>query len=297
MTMPPQNPAGYGAIDPEPARPRPRVGRAFGWAFTTTFKNAKIWVVFGLVAGALSGVLNYASDASFDTLDISAGLTQAELQQLSAQAGVSALITVVISLLVAPLVVTAALRQVDEAKLGWGQALSSPNYGPTLGVQVLSGLASAVVTLAIGVVAVLLLGLFGAGGGVVLIIGAPVVLLALFFAYFAVSAFFCYWQFFAADRRAAFGQAISRGFKLGKTAFWPTVGLLALIVLYGLGVGIAAGIVAVLFAALGAFLGSVLSSALVTMLLLPVTVLAFAHLFRQGVGGQLPAGHSEPIAY
>ena len=295
---PPRHPeddwaADFAAEEPAPggAWP-PRPTEALSWAFRAGLNNAGVWLTAGLALGAAAGFMQ-----AFVGPNIEPGqIDEAALASLARGAVTYSLLASVLALLVAPLAVTAALRQVDRPRLDWGSALRGANYGPTFLTQLLAGLAQLAALVVVSMLAAPIIGgALAAGPGGAAIASLLSVLVGVA-APILLAPFLIYWQFFAADRRATFGRAIALGAALGRAAYKPTVGLVALVVGYGIVVSLVVGLVSAAVAPAGPTAVAVVSSALSAAATLPVAALSAAHLFRQAVGGPLPPAGEAPRA-
>lgn len=240
---------------------------AVSWGFSATFRNAKLWIVLGLIG--LLAIIG-SSAISFGVLTVTADLDAANEQELQPFGGVSAaesmvwVAVVLISLVLTPYIYRLALFQVDDPATGWGHLWKDTPLLRTLGVLIVAGIVSGVVYLLTMVpVNQALEELIDpdrsvATSAVILVVLGFVVMLI-----WSVLSMFMVWA--AVSGQFGFGESLKTGWNIGKSNF----GKLLLFV-------IAFQLIAPIAILLTFLLGFIV--------IFPAYTLMLAHMFRQAVG-------------
>lgn len=292
-----QPPAGYGAPgygapgygahygaggDPNaPAATRETDGKidvieAFAWAFRATFHNAKLWllgtvaylVVFVILSFVFAGFMmgmNGGLDAAADVATATFGGTDVAVS----------LVTGAISLAVMPFIYRMALREIDQVRVRWGEVGKDVNYWPTIAVRLVASAVPGLLTMLVLAApfsnAVRALDVPNPD----MIDTAPLVSLLGWLALVGlvnllIMPFIMLVDLFPVDKRGNFTQAFAASFEMAKRNYVRLLGLYVgyflltlVIVLFTFGLGV--------------------------IVAFPVGILAYAHAFRQGVGGSAPA--------
>lgn len=245
--------AGTGTVD---------VMRAVNWAFSATFKNWTVWILGALAFFAAIVVVSM-------TISIVAVVTSGGEPTTNP---LLSLLSGLLGMAVSLLFYNAATRQLDRQKIGWGDFFRGMNAGPLIGFLLLNAVLGLLIMTVGELVTTgsvqtltgaepstdwedlsrLLLGQLGAT--LVSLLIAPLVVFI---------------PYYLADRRAGFVDAIRLGISAGARNYGKLlltmflmglVGGLAVLVTLGLGV----------------------------LVVLPVIMLVYAHLYRQASGFELP---------
>ncbi|QPK78341.1 hypothetical protein G7Y31_07080 [Corynebacterium lizhenjunii] len=262
-----------------PAPPGVHPWEAIKFGFKRTFQNPGLWVlgsllfigvavVVGLIAGFAAG---WTGDANAE-VHIGAspwGPGDIALNSLAA----------IIGLLLTPVIYSLVLRDIDAPKAGFKDIPRTQNFWKVIGASILVGIISAALALALAFIT-----LFGALqrleqsieqlddpavalaalGTVLLAVLGLTVLMAF------VTPFFTLIVWLVADGRAGVLESIPMGVKLGAKNYLPLVGFQLLLMFIMLVLGLVT-------------LGFGL------LVLLPAQYLALGHVYRQAIGGQIPA--------
>lgn len=240
---------------------------AVSWGFSTTFRNAKLWIVLGLIG--LLAIIGSAA-ISFGVLTATTDLDAANEQELqpfgdtSAAGSMVSLAIVLISLVLTPYIYRLALFQVDDPATGWGHLWKDTPLLRTLGVLIVAGIVNGIVYLLTMVpVNQVLEDLVepdrsvSASAVIFMVLGFVVMLI------WSVLSMFMGWA--AASGEFGFGESLKTGWNIGKSNF----GKLLLFV-------IAFQLIAPIAILLTFLLGIIV--------IFPAYTLMLAHMFRQAVG-------------
>lgn len=239
--------------------------RAVSWGLKTAFANWTVWILgvlaFFLVVILVSVVASIAMLAGSG--DPATAAPKPMMTLVSGAAG----------FFVSALAYNAATRQLDRPKITWGDFVRGINAGPLTAILVIQALLGLVLTagaemLVTGSVKSLTgetAGLTFDELGPILLSQAGAGLVALLF-----SPLLVFIPYFIADRKAGIMDAITRGIHAGLRNYGRLIALQAVLVLTS---------VALIMVTLG--LGA--------LVVMPVTVLIYAHLYRQAAGFELPA--------
>lgn len=260
--------AGYG--QPQQGTGRVSPVEAVSWAFRTVFRNWQIWLLGALVAGVLTVALSLIIDLAFG--GASGGLAY---QDGLAYQG-TRLLFMILAQALGIVIYAGALRQVDRAKITWGDFTRDINFGPAFGVAIVIQIASGLL-----LAAVLLFFFIGGNDIVVSQMASQDELLAALSSLFAalgivlllallVAPLTMFMVWFALDRRTGFAGAFGAGFRAGARNYLP-------LLLFNLVAGLASTILAVM------------TFGVALIVLVPALLLAQAHMFRQAAEGPLPA--------
>lgn len=238
------------------------VMRAVNWGLSTTFKNWTVWILATLAFFTVLFVISFV--VSIVTVVANGGEPTASpaITLFSAAAGLA----------VSLLFYNAATRQLDRAKIGWGDFFRGMNAGPLIGFLLLNAalgmlLLTVVELIAIGSVQTLA-GVDPAIDWATLskaLAGQAVAMLISFL----IAPLLVFIPFFLADRRAGFVDAIRLGIAAGARNYGKLLLAMFLIGLVG-------------------FLAALVTLGLGALVVLPAYMLVNAHLYRQAAGFELP---------
>ncbi|MFC6145291.1 hypothetical protein [Corynebacterium nasicanis] len=243
---------------------------AVSWAFGTTFRNWPVWILGTLALLVASVVVAMTVDFAFGGFS----------GDMSYQNGLGYQVSqVLLGLLFSALTVFiyhGALRQVDKAKIGYGDFGGNVNFWPTFGVFIVIQVITTVLFSAFALPIMLssndlansqmatqdemlaeLSKLFGVFA-VIMVVAVLVTPLTMFMVWFA------------ADRRTGFAGAFGAGFRAGARNHLT-------LLLFNIVAGLAAMIV------------SLITLGLALIIIGPALLLAQAHMYRQAAQGALPA--------
>lgn len=243
------------------------VTEAVGWAFGTTFRHWRIWIL----GAVLFMVVLFA--LSFGITFLTGGVAGAPNAGIGAD--IAQLVVALISLVLMIYIYHAALRQIDKSTIGIDDITKNVNLWPSLGtslvVQAVTTLIVVLVTLPITLPILnvdmttlsndaVAMSFLGRALGVVALVGILSMLLSPLTS-------FIVW--YVVDRRAGFREAISLGIRNGLANY----GKLLLFFLIS-------GLVLIISA--------MITLGLAMIILGPVLILTTAMLFRQMSSGPLP---------
>ncbi len=240
---------------------------AVSWGFSTTFRNAKLWILLGLIG--LLAIIGSAA-ISFGVLAVTTDLDAVNEQELQSFGGANAASSMVglaialISLVLTPYVYRLGLFQVDDPATGWGHLWKDTPLLRTLGVLIVAAIVSGIVYLLTMVPLNQALEdlvdpdrSVSASAVLFMVLGFVVMLI------WSVLSMFMAWA--AASGQFGFGESLKTGWNIGKGNF----GRLLLFV-------IAFQLIAPIAILLTFLLGIVV--------IFPAYTLMVAHMFRQAVG-------------
>lgn len=238
--------------------------QAVSWGFSTTFKNAKLWLLIGLIiflAIIGAAVANFAILASTGVFDNPEEPAAGANATGDAASTVFTLIIMLATLVLAPYLYRLALFQVDDPNTGWGHLWKDTPVLRAIGVMLCTGIVSTILYL------VTLLPVsrgfgdavtgetsIGASELVLMLVGAVAMLV-----WSIVSAFM---QWAAASGQFGFSASFRAGWKIG----WNNFGRLLLFI-------IVANIAMTIFVLITLSLGIIV--------IMPAYCLMMAHMFRQ----------------
>lgn len=248
---------------------------AIKWGFSAAVRNWKLWVLgtllFFFVCGLLSGV---SAAMSPSPEAAAAGAT-------SAGASVMNLLSSVISLIVTPIILRLAVRQIDDPATGWGHVGKDVKFVPVIVVNIVVGI---LMTILFALIAIGLFffvtgnpnEFFNAVEGmsetefIDAYLGKILIdALILFIVAIVLSVFTTLMPWLASEGRYGIGASIKQGFALGKKNFGQLLGYQIVMGLLTIVVGILTLGIAMLF-------------------IVPAGQLASAHIYRQAIGGPIP---------
>lgn len=230
---------------------------AISWAFSSTFKNWKLWILGSLVITGCSALVSFLYS----------------ITQSSVVSGAFGFAFFFISPVIARLV----LRQVDGPQPGWSNIGEDVNYFPAMCVYLVYGVVIQIVLLVLGFSAFALSGGYNAVAGVdsleyitneqlfsiftsVLVAGAVVLIVAILVA----PLFLCLW-WLPVDRRAGFAGSFVQSLKLGIGHYSSLLGFIVILVVIS---------VVLIIVTIG----------IASIVVAPVAYLAWGYVYRQMVG-------------
>lgn len=242
--------------------------QAVSWGLSTTFKNAKLWLLIGLViflsviGAGIANVVFAVNNTNFENLD--ANSMDAAAESGGVFGTVLTMVIVLVSFVVTPYLYRLALFQVDDPHTGWGHLWKDTPLIRAIGVMLCTGIVSAILyTVTLLPVsrsfgdAVTEETSLGATEGMLTAVGLVVMVL------WSIVSMFMAWA--AVSGQYGFGESFRVGWKIG----WRNFGKLLLFVIIA---NIAMTILIVVTLTLG------------IIVIMPAYFLVMAHMFRQAVG-------------
>ncbi len=262
---------GTGQVDPM---------AAVRWAFSTVFRNWKIWILGTLALVVISSVVSVVGELLLGTTtgELPTEFSPGVATGFNAGGFLFQILFGLVTVVVTIFIYHGALHQVDKQKIGPGDFTGNVNLWPALGLYLLIQIVTVVALSA------LLLPMFFIGGSAfasgqggsdedfLAFFGVMMGLLLLtVFLSLLVAPLTQLMVWFLVDRRATFGGAVREGFRAGLSNY----GRLLLF-------NLVAGLVM--------FVGAILTLGLALLILAPAYLLAQAMIYRQAAGGALPDG-------